>query len=436
MSAKHYFLCIIVFLFVSNAPAQNNRLPGELLSLVEQSLTNYPRIGEVQQQLLLSETRVELSKANYLPVVSGDLGYKRLYPVSSVSFPISTSEYKTFSFYTKDNYNASLSVNQPVIDLKTSANIEKAKANVKTASDNLKYNRAQVAYQVAQIYYSIIFLNKGIAVQQQQMDLLQANMEQTASKLENGDALQFDLVSTQVMYTNAENQYTELTSQLHKQYIALQLFTGIKNQPVEDSIINIQTFDFQVDSILAVSLTNNYDIKMAKDKMASGMWNLELAKRSRLPTLNLSGNIGYKNGYSPDLSTIRFNYFIGLGISIPIMSATRPGIQKQLAEMNLKANACQIDYQKAVISKDVANELENITKLSKLISGSDVQVQQAKLALDLANERYKNGVVTNLEFLTAQMNYQDALLNKLQFEYNLLLAKMELCRLSGDEWWN
>ena len=40
-------------------------------------------------------------------------------------------------------------------------------------------------------------------------------------------------------------------------------------------------------------------------------------------------------------------------------------------------------------------------------------------------------MITNLDLLTSLTNYQDALLSRLQYDYNLLLSRMELCRLAG-----
>jgi hypothetical protein len=61
--------------------------------------------------------------------------------------------------------------------------------------------------------------------------------------------------------------------------------------------------------------------------------------------------------------------------------------------------------------------------------------RQARLALDIATDRYKYGVITNLDLLTSLTNFKDAQLSRLQFECNLLLSRMELCRLAGIRWW-
>ncbi|MDO9257399.1 MAG: TolC family protein [Bacteroidales bacterium] len=76
-----------------------------------------------------------------------------------------------------------------------------------------------------------------------------------------------------------------------------------------------------------------------------------------------------------------------------------------------------------------------IQKNQKKLAGANTLIRQAQLAQYLATERYKFGVITNLELLTAVSNFKDAQLSQLQFEYNLLLSRMDLCRLTGLRWW-
>ena len=65
----------------------------------------------------------------------------------------------------------------------------------------------------------------------------------------------------------------------------------------------------------------------------------------------------------------------------------------------------------------------------------DGQIEQVKVAQELATTRFKNDIGTNLEITNASTNVQRAELNKLQYEYQLCLAKVELARLMGYKYW-
>ena len=69
------------------------------------------------------------------------------------------------------------------------------------------------------------------------------------------------------------------------------------------------------------------------------------------------------------------------------------------------------------------------------IKNTGGQIEQAKAAQQLAANRFKSGVGTNLEITNASTNVQRAALTKLQYEFQLCLAKIELTRLMGYQYW-
>ena len=81
------------------------------------------------------------------------------------------------------------------------------------------------------------------------------------------------------------------------------------------------------------------------------------------------------------------------------------------------------------------NSLQDMQVNEKKLKSSVDLVTQARSALELATIRYKDGVNTSLDLLSSQTNYQNALLSQLQFEYNLLLSKINLSQLTGTKWW-
>ena len=422
-------MIILTAVFTSNLQAQEIPAPVTLKHFVEQSFRNYPRVGEMSDLVRMSEVRVSLGKAAYLPTAGANLSYNRIYPTPAIEIPMG-AVVQSFKVAPADNYNASVGISQPILDLRTPAAVNKAKSDLETSKDNLESFKIQLAYQVAQIYYSIIFLNKSLFVQNEQISLLRSTLQQIDVKVKNGDALTYDLVSTQVKYTNAENFYTDLVTQLNKQYNMLGMLTGSKGTAyLSDTIVNQSTFRIATDSIFALALQNNPEILLAGDRIRSAGWDIVSANRTRLPVLNFQAGLGYKNGFMPEIDAVLFNYAVGVGLSIPILPANRPGLQKQLATINLNSTKLALESQKVNLNKD------DIQKSQKKLASADTLISQAQLAMDLAADRYKYGVITNLDLLTSITNYKDAQLSRLQYEYNLLLSRMELCRLAGIRWW-
>jgi outer membrane protein TolC len=430
------FLIITILSLITKISAQELEIPAELKHFVEQSLQKYPKVGEMNSLISLNEVKVGLGKTAFLPTAMGDLSYRMQYPTPAIEFPSGSGQIQEIKIQPADNYNASITLAQPLIDLKVNSMLNKAKSDLDISKDNLESFKITLAYQVAQIYYSIIFLNRSLTVQQQQIDLLQATLEQIRVKVKNGDALNYDLVSTQVRYANAGNFFTELRSQLDKQYNMLGMLTGISGKDyLNDTSFNSSVFNLMTDSVMTIAYQNNPDIRLAGDKIKSAGWDIISADRLRLPVLNLLAGGGYKNGFMPSINQINFNYFVGFGVTIPILPASRPGFQRKMAVINHDASKLALETQKVILNKDLLNAMDDIRKNQKKLASADTLIKQAQLAQNLASDRYKFGVITNLEVLTAVSNFKEAKLSQLQYEYNLLLSRMDLCRLAGIRWW-
>ncbi|MCX6284058.1 MAG: TolC family protein, partial [Bacteroidetes bacterium] len=362
---RHFFLIILTAVFISNFQAQEIPVPQTLKLLVGQSFQKYPKVGEMSDLVRMSEVKVSLGKAGYWPIAGANLSYNRLYPTPAIEIPMG-STVQSFKVAPADNYNASISLAQPILDLRTPAAVNKAKSDLTTSKDNLESFKIQLAYQVAQIYYSIIFLNKSLFVQKEQISLLQSTLKQIDVKVKNGDALTYDLVSTQVKYTNAENFYTDLVTQLNKQYNMLGMLTGTSgNGYLNDTVVTQSTFTIATDSLFSLAFQNNPEIRIAGDKITSAGWDIVSAKRLRMPLLNFQAGLGYKNGFMPEIDAVVFNYAVGVGLTIPIIPASRPGLQKQLATISLNSSKLALETQKVSLNKDLLNSMDDIQKNMK-----------------------------------------------------------------------
>ncbi len=101
----------------------------------------------------------------------------------------------------------------------------------------------------------------------------------------------------------------------------------------------------------------------------------------------------------------------------------------------MQAAKYNLETEQLTLNKDVLQTKSDIQSSESKLKNYELQVEQAQEALKLANIRYRNGIITNLELLTAQTNLQDAELGKIQLEYNLLLSKLQLNKLGGVKFW-
>lgn len=414
--------------FILHAQVQSN---AELKSLINQSFAYFPKVKEAENTISTAQDKLELVQTN-LPSVEGTASYTFVEPKITLPFPIN-GETKEFQFAPVHNVNAAVGASYTLFDFgRLKANVDKAKTDLQFAQHNVDYVKSQLANQVAIIYYNIIYFQKGITIEDSVLAYLNENRRIIQSKLDNGDALRIDLLNIQASIDAEENRKIDLKNNLQKQYNLLAYATGTNNANGSD-------FDFDVSlkdglSALTDAQTNNLEYILAKDKIQQAIEDsITNAVRSN-PSVRLGANAGIKNGYVPDVNQLRFNYNAGVTLSIPIYDPLKTK-QRKLSETIIKQNELALQTLDNTYTKDIQQALTDINSNMERINNTAGQIDEAKAAEDLAMSRFKNGVGTNLEITNASTNLQRAEFTRLQYQYQLCLAKVELARLLGYKYW-
>jgi outer membrane protein len=277
-------------------------------------------------------------------------------------------------------------------------------------------------------------LHKAISIQDSVLAYLNDNKQIVESKLKNGDALRIDLLNIQASIDAAQNQKIDLQNSLQKQLNLLEYTTGQKQS-------SGTTFDFELNltdanSALLQAQTRNVDFLLAKDRIKQAESDMAITKLNDKPSLGVHAGAGFKNGYVPNVNELRFNYLAGVSFSIPIFNGGRTKKMVSIQESVVKQNQLAQESLSSIYKKDIEQALTDIRSNLERIKNMDGQIEQTKYAEQLAANRFKNGVGTNLEITNASTNVQRAELTRLQYEYQLCLAKLELARLMGYQYWS
>jgi len=418
-------LFTVTALSVGAQVSVNNELKG----LINQSFGYFPKVKEVEHTITTADEKLALTRLNKLPDVTADASYAYVRP--KIEIPLGG---ESFQFAPVHNVSGALNATYALFDFgRLQANINRAKEDLLYAKHNTDYVKSQLANQVAVVYYNIVFLQKTIGIQDSVLNYLNENKRIVDSKLKNGDALKIDLLNIQASIDNEENRNVDLKNNLQKQLNLLEYTTGVNQSQGK-------AFDFDINltdagSALGLAQTNNLEFILAKDKIKQAESDLAIVKTAEKPTIGLKAGAGIKNGYVPYIADMRFNYMAGVGFSVPIYNGGKNKQQQKLQENIIKQNEMAVESLSSNYKKDIAQAMTDVATNLERIRNTQGQIEQAKAAQVLASNRFNNGVGTNLEITNASTNVQRAELTKLQYEYQLCLAKVELSRLMGYQYW-
>ena len=419
------------------AAAQAIGLASDSLTLgatLQAVLDANPSITNLTELSAASASRLSQTRSGFLPQVTGTATYTRIDPVVKLPF-----NGETLQFAPNNNYDFHLTAQYLLFDFgKNEATVKVAEAQVQTAQDNITVARRDLAFNAAQVYYNILFMRESIKVQDQQIASLQAHRNEMQKRVEGGVSTRFDVTTTDVRITQAQNTKLDLQNQLRNQQVQLARLLHKPAQadvPVKGRL----TYDPQPVNIEAEVLkgsNNRPEVKLARDAENTAALQARLIEKGNMPSLGAGVQAGAKNGYIlPDINRIRFNTVGVVQLSVPIYDGNKNKKQRvEAAAISRAAVARTADTQEQ-IRADVHQAVNNMDFSQARHANAQQQVAQATEALSKARDRYRYGVGQNLDVLDAETQLSQARLALVQAEYNYTLGQYQLRRATGEQIW-
>ncbi len=142
-------------------------------------------------------------------------------------------------------------------------------------------------------------------------------------------------------------------------------------------------------------------------------------------------NLTVLNNFTPLFNRNQgFNY--GFSLNIPIFNKFNTRKQIQKARIAVSQQELIYERERSLVYMNLLVAYKNYqTSLQTLILEEE-NIELAKENTEIAMERFKQGVTTNLELREAQKSLEDAYTRLIQTRYNTKIAETELLKLKGD----
>ena len=433
-------LLIALMLFTAStafAQATSLQSSGDSLTLsgiISTVINNYPSLKKAAKELVALDAKIGLTKTAYLPDVSFSSSYTRLGPTTSITMVINNIPH-ALELYPPNTYNAAVSVNENIYDFgKTLKNVALDEKNKEMVQLTVEQAKQRLSMAVMGNFYGISFLQEAIRIKDDQLKTLNEHLQFVQKKADTGSATKFDILTTKVQISVIENIKTDIQNALQIQISQLNSFMG---KPHDSNIVlknelNVQQLVPSVDSLCNLAFASRYEMKMAIKKEEISKSRLDVIAVQNNPALNAFGSGGFKNGYfnSSFQDIGMFNYAVGVGIKVPIFDANRSKYLKIQANADLEGNQQETELTRRGIINEVVESRANALSALKKVKQSELQLQQASQAYELAEVSYKAGVITNLDLLDSYTSLSESKLalykTKIDYAANLQRLKIAL----------
>ncbi len=277
--------------------------------------------------------------------------------------------------------------------------------------------------------------------------ILQSNLQFSADRYANAQAKQeFGAGRTYDMLIAKNAWLTDKALVLNQQMVVdarlrnLLLIMGDKdsNLPqLADSLI-VEYKPLSLGELSDQMLSENTTLKNQLLNLRLLDRNVLLEQSSRYPSLALSSSADYQLAPSSINSAAVVaqndnvsNFYASLVLNYTVFDGQKISTNIQIAKIQKEIGLLSLESLQHELTNRLASLIDLYNVRNELVLLAIENEAASQLNLTMADEKYRSGAISSLEFREVQKNYLQAALNKVLSQYNLIESHVDLLRLSG-----
>jgi outer membrane protein len=438
MNSKTKFRILFVFLAIivlwNFLPAQElTPEKSTLKQFIETALQNNEGIQIAMEAINSADAKIDESKSLYYPQASLSAGYTRLSLIQEFSMPLNGT-ITTFKFGSLNNLSLKLGVTEQVFNWgRTGKMVKMGEIGAELARENVSQVKQVVSYQLVSIFYGILFTKDAIGVLDDTARLFQQRLGIAGERYKAGLASDFDISLLQVQISSIAGQKLDLQNNIRKWILVYNKIAGRKPDAFfdPDDSFTFQPFASNHDELLREALANREEMKILEHQENLSNTQLKLAETGNKPTVVAMLNYEFKNGYMPSVNKIKGSWSAIISAAYPVFDGFKTKAQVAQSQSAIKTIEKQKSDLRQSIELEINQGLEDIHTIEQKLDIENIKIGHADTVLKIAEERFKNGLISTTDLIDAQTTLENAKLNRLQLVFNHILTQYNLFRAVG-----
>ena len=324
---------------------------------------------------------------------------------------------------------AGVTVSQLITDFGRTTNLTaSADYAAKAENQNALATKEQILLAVDQAFYGALQAHAVLAVAQQTVSARQTVSDQVEALFKSKLRSQLDFSFASVNLAQAKLLVLDAQSNENAALAALSAvlgYPGVQDFQLVEDTTAITAPAANVDDLISEALAMRPEI-LALGFQYQSAQKFQAAERDLfLPTIQAVGVVGDTPVRDPVLS----NWYgaVGVNVGIPLFNGFLYTARSREARLRTQATQDRLLELRNRISRDVRTSWLNANTAYQRVSVTQQLLDQANLALDLAQTRYSLGLSSIVELSQAQLQQTQAQISNAQagYDYRLALAVLQ-----------
>ena len=421
-----------VAVLLSPAWAQS---PGPPLTLQQAraiALKNHPRVLAAQAGYLRADQFITQARSAYFPTISGDLTGAQ----ANLGARLGAGVLNAPSLFT--HFGSGLFLSQLITDSGRTPNLV-ANARLQDQASRAGYQatRYDVTLAVDQAYYEVLLSQQLVKVAQQTVATRGTVANQVTELAKNKLRSQVDVSFAEVNLADARLMLLRAQNRLQSAYAGLAQALGsqqltaylLAEQPPPPKVPeNSKTLIDQAfqdrPELTSLRLETQADQKLVYAERD--------LNRPTVSLMAVGGALPYIKAANTNADIPAGYESAGINVQIPIFNGHLLSARRQAAEYQLQATRQRVRDLQNRIARDVQTAWENARTAYQAIDTTRQLLQQAGMALNLAQGRYNLGLASVVELTQAQLTETQAQVENVSAKYEYQEAYSALQYATGQ----
>ncbi|PCJ63500.1 MAG: hypothetical protein COA58_16095 [Bacteroidetes bacterium] len=441
-----YILSLSLILLLSTGFAQTGeKLVLSLEKAQELAVQNNYNLKNALLDVKNAEYQVDEIKSMGLPQISGSGSFSNSYKIPTtilpgeiVGAPAGTTV--AVQFGVPFNMTGTVTMNQLLFDGTFFLGLKAASEFVNVSKLLTSKSEIDVKEGVLKAYYMALIANDNIGQLESSLKNIQKLKDETRAMYEAGFAEKLDVDRMVLSASNLEISINNLKSQAELSKKLLLNSMGLEvNQEVQltSSLPKFTNTNFIENYGLEFSTGNRIEYKLLEQQQKLNELDLKRWKMGYFPSLYGSVNYGTStfanDGSFGDLGNDWYPQgMVSLSLSVPIFD----GFNKKAKMNQVRVSISKTDNSIAQLTNGINLEVSQArTVYSSAFRSLELQQKSQELAESIYNTtsiKFKEGVGSSFEMITAESDLTNAKTNYLNALYDLSVAKINLDKALGN----
>ena len=402
--------------------------PLTLVQLTDLALHNNPATRIAWAQIRGSEAGVELARAGYWPQISVAYDYQRQKSASGSTAPSAATATVATSNAPRSLYGPSVDLSWLLFDFGArSGSVDAAKYNLTATQLDGDQTTQDLILLVEQDYYQVLGLQALQDADLQSVQDANALLDAANQRKSSGLATIGDVYQAQAALAGAKLALQTAQGQLAAARGQLAIAVGYG----PDSAVPLAPWDTQVTAtlpqqeirdLLGKAAQARPELLASKARQQAAVSALEATRGQGWPSLGLNASAGRTTTDIGGRKTTVNTYDADLTLSFPLFSGFANQAANHQAQAALDVATATDEQLVQTVQLEVWQAYQNMHTAASSLDTSDLQLKSAQQADDVTQARYKTGLGSILDVLSAQATLANARVQQVQARLNWFAA--------------